>query len=43
MSIPDFQALMLPLLRLTSDGQEHRWSDCVAELARESGLSESKT
>lgn len=35
MAIPDYQAIMLPLLRLTSDGQEHRFRDAVETLAAE--------
>jgi restriction system protein len=33
MSIPDYQSLMLPLLRQTSDGQEHSFRDIVDALA----------
>ncbi|GEM_PF-3811774 len=25
MPVPDFQSIMLPLLKLTSDGKEHSW------------------
>jgi len=39
MSIPDYQALMLPLLRLASDGNEHRISDALEHLARTFNLS----
>lgn len=34
MAVPDFQAVMLPLLELTSDGQEHVLGDAIDELAR---------
>jgi restriction system protein len=33
MAIPDFQSLMLPLLRLSADGEEHRLADAREELA----------
>jgi restriction system protein len=33
MAIPDFQSLMLPVLRLASDGQEVRFRDAVDKLA----------
>ncbi|MDD9988212.1 MAG: winged helix-turn-helix domain-containing protein [Spirochaetaceae bacterium] len=33
MAIPDFQSIMLPLLELAQDGQEHRVSDEVETLA----------
>lgn len=41
MSVPDFQSLMLPLLRHCSDGHEHSKSDAVPALAKEFGLSDS--
>jgi restriction system protein len=40
MAIPDFQTLMLPLLRLAADGQEHRFRDVIEQLAAEFGLTE---
>jgi len=40
MAIPDFQTLMLPLLRRTADGTEHRLADLRRELALEFRLSE---
>ena len=40
MAIPDFQSLMLPLLRLLSDGREHRFADAVEVLSAEFGLSQ---
>lgn len=33
MPIPDFQTIMLPVLRLTDDGGEHSQRDCVEALA----------
>ena len=38
MAIPDFQSLMLPLLRLCGDGNEHANKDAVERLAAEFGL-----
>lgn len=35
MAIPDYQTLMLPLLRLSSDGREHKFRDVVEALALE--------
>jgi restriction system protein len=40
--IPDYQLLMLPLLRLAQDGNEHRLGDATQHLAKEYGLSESE-
>lgn len=40
MSIPDYQTLMLPLLRLSADGSEHRFRDAVEQLAAEFQLSD---
>lgn len=42
MSIPDFQTVMLPLLRFVSDGKEHHVRDAVEALAEEFGLSETE-
>jgi len=39
MAIPDYQTLMLPVLRLASDGNEHKFSKAVEELADEFNLS----
>lgn len=33
MAIPDYQALMLPLLRALADGEEHHINDLTADLA----------
>ena len=40
MSIPDYQTLMLPLLRLAGDNQEHRFRDAVEQLATEFNISD---
>src|SRR5947207_262746 len=40
MSIPDYETLMLPLLRLTGDGQEHRIGDGIEQLAHEFKLTD---
>ncbi|MBI4372066.1 MAG: restriction endonuclease [Elusimicrobia bacterium] len=33
MAIPDFQSIMLPLLKLAGDGQEHRYLEAIDKLA----------
>lgn len=40
MAIPDYQSIMLPLLQLAEDGNEHRTKDAIAELARQFGLTD---
>ena len=40
MAIPDYQTLMLPVLKIAGDGQEHRISDVVDQLARDFRLTE---
>jgi restriction system protein len=40
MGIPDYQSVMLPLLRYASDGEEHRIRDATEYLAEEFKLSE---
>ena len=40
MAIPDYQTLMLPLLRLAADQQEHKFRDAVEMLAQEFSLSD---
>ena len=35
MTIPDYQTLMLPFLRIAGDGQEHRFRETVEALAQE--------
>jgi len=39
MAVPDFQSLMLPLLRMPSDGQEHSLAEAWDALAEEFRLS----
>lgn len=38
MAIPDYQTLMLPVLSVAGDGQEHRIGDVINQLARNFGL-----
>lgn len=40
MAIPDYQSIMLPLLRLASDGNEHTLRAAVEELSEKFGLTE---
>jgi len=40
MTIPDYQSIMLPLLRLVSDGQEYRFREAVEGLATHFGLTD---
>jgi hypothetical protein len=40
MAVPDFQSLMLPLLKLVSDGQQHTLAKAVERLAQEFQLSD---
>lgn len=40
MAIPDYQTLMLPLLKLAGDRQDHSLKDATKTLAREFGLNE---
>jgi len=40
MAIPDFQSIMLPLLRLLSDGNEHSSQECIRTLADNYNLTE---
>jgi len=42
MAIPDYQSIMLPLLRFTSDGKEHRFREAVEMLASHFGLTDSE-
>ncbi|MCL6508264.1 MAG: restriction endonuclease [Bryobacteraceae bacterium] len=42
MAIPDYQTLMLPLLRQLADGQEHRLRDLIDQLADECSLTEAE-
>lgn len=40
MAIPDYQSLMLPVLKLASDGAPHRLSAAIDELARQCNLTD---
>ena len=40
MTIPDYQTVMLPLLRVGADGQEHSLREAIESLANEFGLSD---
>jgi restriction system protein len=40
MAIPDYQSLMLPLLRLAGDGKEHSMRETIERLAADFGLSD---
>ena len=40
MAIPDYQTLMLPVLKLAADKQEHKFRDAVEQLADEFGLTD---
>lgn len=42
MPIPDYQTLMLPILKVAGDGQEHRIADAVRELADEFKLTDAE-
>ncbi|RRR71841.1 MAG: hypothetical protein EI684_10950 [Candidatus Viridilinea halotolerans] len=42
MPIPDFQSLMLPMLKLAADGQEHRLRDVIELLSQQYALSEAE-
>jgi len=35
MTVPDYQSLMLPLLRFAADGHEHRLSEAIEILAQQ--------
>jgi len=35
MAIPDYQTIILPLLKFYSDNQEHSFRDAVEEMAKE--------
>lgn len=40
MAIPDYQALMLPVLQMAADGNEHRFRDAVDQLADQYSLTD---
>jgi restriction system protein len=42
MAVPDYQSLMLPLLKIAGDGNEHSKNEAIERLAQQFGLSESE-
>jgi restriction system protein len=42
MAIPDYETIMLPLLRLASDEREHRFRDAIEQLASEFGITDAE-
>lgn len=40
MAIPDFQSIMLPLLKIASDGKDHSLREIIEKLAQQSSLTE---
>jgi restriction system protein len=42
MAIPDYQTVMLPLLSLAGDGQEHKIRDATNALANSFGLTQAE-
>ena len=40
MGVPDFQSVMLPLLKLAGDGKEHTLGEAIERLAQEFQLSD---
>jgi restriction system protein len=42
LAIPDYQSLMLPVLKLAGDGREHRVSDVVDTLASQLKLTDAE-
>lgn len=40
MPIPDFQTVMLPLLRITGDQKEHNFAEVIEKLAKEFQLTD---
>jgi len=36
MAVPDFQSVMLPLLKVAGDGKQHTLTEAVKRLAQES-------
>src|ERR1700680_4419524 len=42
MAIPDYQGLMLPLLKTAADGKEHKKREVLNELAKQFGLTENE-
>jgi restriction system protein len=42
MPIPDYQTLMLPVLKLAADDREHRFRDAIEQLASEFGVTDAE-
>ena len=42
MAIPDYQSLMLPVLKIAADGKEHQIRDTINQLANQFGLSDAE-
>ena len=42
MPIPDYQTLMLPVLKLAADGREHRFRDAIEQLASEFNVTDAE-
>lgn len=42
MPIPDYQTLMLPVLRLAADGREHRFRDAIEQLASDFNVTDAE-
>ena len=40
--IPDYQSIMLPLLRMAEDGREHRFGDVIEALAKQLGITDAE-
>ena len=40
MAIPDYQTVMLPLLKLAADGKEHKVREAIEDLADSFALTE---
>ena len=40
MAVPDYQSIMLPLLKIAGDGNEHSKNEVIERLAQQFGLSE---
>jgi restriction system protein len=42
MAVPDYQSIMLPLLKIAGDGNEHSKNEAIERLAQQFGLSENE-
>ena len=42
MAVPDYQSIMLPLLKIAGDGNEHSKNEAIERLAQQFGLGERK-